>query len=50
MVVGIVKEVVQAFKIGGVMVVMVVDSTKVGMGIWIITEMDCIGVIIVSEN
>ena len=47
---GVVIEVVHAFKVGCAMVVMVVDSTTVGMGIGIVTKIDDMEVVIVSES
>lgn len=47
---GVVTEVVQTFKVSGVMVVMVVDLANVGMDMRIVTEMDGINVMIVSET
>lgn len=49
LIVGVVIEVVQTFKVSGVMVVMVVDLENVGMGMGIVTEIDGIDVMIVSK-
>lgn len=46
---GVVIEVVRAFKISCVMVVMVVDSKKVRVGIRIVREVDGMDVVIVLE-
>lgn len=49
LIMGVVTEVVHAFKVGGVTVVMIVDSATVGLGIWSVTEMDGMDVVIVSK-
>lgn len=49
LVMGVVIEVVHAFKVGCAMVDVVVDSIKVGVGIRIVTEIDGMEVVVISE-